>query len=232
MDEFSVWCRAISPTFVPSTSQTLKLAACASASETSSSATGEPSLPTHYTHITHQHNTPSPPIAPPRILHQPNYTPNTVTMAQEDAAKRIEEAKKLSKDQPSKAEAIYKEILSQPPGTSDKAVREFETALLGLGELYRDHKRTQDLANLIQQTREVLDETSDVQQIYHNRARPDQNVWEHRAVNLPQISRHKRVFCNQLLLLELAIDQHDISIFIKLCTSQFEFRAGLQIPAS
>jgi 26S proteasome regulatory subunit N6 len=77
-------------------------------------------------------------------------------MAQEDAAKRIEEAKKLSKDQPSKAEAIYKEILSQPPGTNDKAVREFETALLGLGELYRDHKRTQDLANLIQQTREVL----------------------------------------------------------------------------
>jgi 26S proteasome regulatory subunit N6 len=75
-------------------------------------------------------------------------------MAQEDAAKRIEEAKKLSKDQPTKAEAIYKDILSQPPGTSDKAVREFETALLG--ELYRDHKRTQDLANLIQQTREVL----------------------------------------------------------------------------
>jgi 26S proteasome regulatory subunit N6 len=77
-------------------------------------------------------------------------------MAQEDAAKRIEEAKKLSKDSPAKAEAIYKEILSQPPGTSDKAVREFETALLSLGELYRDHKRTQDLANLIQQTREVL----------------------------------------------------------------------------
>ena len=70
MDEFSVWCRAISPTFVPSTSQTLKLAACASASETSSSATGEPSLPTHYTHITHQHNTPSH-IAYTKINHPP-----------------------------------------------------------------------------------------------------------------------------------------------------------------
>jgi 26S proteasome regulatory subunit N6 len=77
-------------------------------------------------------------------------------MAQEDASKRIEEAKKLSKDQSAKAESIYKEILSQPPGSNDKAVRDFESALTGLGELYRDHKRTQDLANLIQQTRDAL----------------------------------------------------------------------------
>lgn len=78
----------------------------------------------------------------------------------------------------------------------------------------------------------MLDETPDVQQIYHDRARPDQNVWQHRAVDLPQVSWHKRVFRNQLLLLELAVDQHDVAILIELCTSQFEFRAGLQIPAS
>ena len=77
-------------------------------------------------------------------------------MAQEDNAKRIEEAKKLSKDQPAKAEQIYKDILSKQPGTNDRAAREFESALMGLGELYRDHKRTQDLATLIQQTRDVL----------------------------------------------------------------------------
>ncbi|EMC95651.1 hypothetical protein BAUCODRAFT_34412 [Baudoinia panamericana UAMH 10762] len=77
-------------------------------------------------------------------------------MAQDEGMKRIEEAKQLSKDQPAKAEQIYKDILSKPPGTNDKAVREFESALMGLGELYRDHKRTQDLANLIQQTRDVL----------------------------------------------------------------------------
>ncbi|KAK3068229.1 26S proteasome regulatory subunit rpn6 [Teratosphaeriaceae sp. CCFEE 6253] len=77
-------------------------------------------------------------------------------MAQEDNAKRIEEAKKLSKDEPAKAEKIYQDILSKQPGTNDRAAREFESALLGLGELYRDHKRTQDLATLIQQTREVL----------------------------------------------------------------------------
>lgn len=77
-------------------------------------------------------------------------------MAQEEASKRIEEAKKLSKEQAQKAEQIYKEILSQPPGSNDRAVRDFENALIGLGQLYRDHKRTQDLANLIQQTRDVL----------------------------------------------------------------------------
>lgn len=77
-------------------------------------------------------------------------------MAVEDNAKRIEEAKKQSKEQPAKAEQTYKSILSQPPGTNDKAVREFETALIGLGELYRDHKRANDLSDLIRQTRDVL----------------------------------------------------------------------------
>ncbi|WPH00343.1 PCI-domain-containing protein [Acrodontium crateriforme] len=77
-------------------------------------------------------------------------------MAAEDNAKRLEEAKKLSKDQAAKAEAIYQDILSKPPGQNERAVKDFENALLGLGELYRDHQRTQDLANLIEQTREVL----------------------------------------------------------------------------
>ncbi|KAK1053264.1 26S proteasome regulatory subunit rpn6 [Friedmanniomyces endolithicus] len=77
-------------------------------------------------------------------------------MAQDDNAKRIEEAKQLSKEQPAKAEQMYQDILSKQPGTNDRAARDFENALLGLGELYRDHKRTQDLATLIQQTRDVL----------------------------------------------------------------------------
>jgi 26S proteasome regulatory subunit N6 len=77
-------------------------------------------------------------------------------MAAEDTAKQLEEAKSAAKDQPAKAEQIYKDVLSKPPGSNDKAVRQFETALVGLGELYRDGKRPQDLANLIQQTRDVL----------------------------------------------------------------------------
>lgn len=77
-------------------------------------------------------------------------------MAAEDNAKRIEEASKNAKEHPKQSEATFKDILSKPPGSSDKAVRDFENALIGLGELYRDHKQTQDLANLIQQTRDVL----------------------------------------------------------------------------
>ena len=77
-------------------------------------------------------------------------------MAVEDNKKRIEEAQKISKEQPAKAEQIYKDVLSKPPGSSDRAVRDFENALMSLGELYRDNKRTSDLQNLIQQTRDVL----------------------------------------------------------------------------
>lgn len=77
-------------------------------------------------------------------------------MAADDTAKRLEEAKSAAKDHPAKAEQIYKDVLSKPPGSNDRAVRQFETALVGLGELYRDGKRPQDLANLIQQTRDVL----------------------------------------------------------------------------
>jgi 26S proteasome regulatory subunit N6 len=61
-------------------------------------------------------------------------------MAPADSA-RIQEAKKLVKTNPREAEAQYKEIISKPPSvTSDAAVREYETALVGLGELYRDQK--------------------------------------------------------------------------------------------
>ena len=77
-------------------------------------------------------------------------------MAVEDNSKRIEEAKKISKDQPQKAEQTYRDILSKSPGSNDRAVRDFENALMGLGELYRDHKRTNDLAELIQRMRDVL----------------------------------------------------------------------------
>jgi 26S proteasome regulatory subunit N6 len=61
-------------------------------------------------------------------------------MAPADSAK-IEEARKLAKSDPRKAEAQYKEIVSKAPSaTSDAAVREYETALVSLGELYRDEK--------------------------------------------------------------------------------------------
>jgi hypothetical protein len=67
-------------------------------------------------------------------------TQRNSNMAPADSA-RIAEAKKLAKTDPKKAEAQYKDIISKPPSvTSDAAVREYETALVSLGELYRDEK--------------------------------------------------------------------------------------------
>jgi 26S proteasome regulatory subunit N6 len=61
-------------------------------------------------------------------------------MAPTDSA-RVVEAQKLAKTDPRKAEALFKDIISKPPSvTSDAAVREYETALVSLGELYRDEK--------------------------------------------------------------------------------------------
>lgn len=64
-------------------------------------------------------------------------------------AQRLEEAKALSSKDPFKAENIYKDILSQGVGTTESASRDYEAALIGLGELYRDGRRPQELAELI-----------------------------------------------------------------------------------
>jgi len=48
---------------------------------------------------------------------------------------------KAVKGQPGKSEQDYKQIISKPPSvTSDAAIREYETALISLGELYRNQK--------------------------------------------------------------------------------------------
>jgi 26S proteasome regulatory subunit N6 len=62
-------------------------------------------------------------------------------MAQGESA-RVQEAQKLAKSGDArKAEGIYREILATPPSvTSDAAVKEYESALISLGELYRDEK--------------------------------------------------------------------------------------------
>ena len=62
---------------------------------------------------------------------------------------RIEEARKIGKGDPSKAEAIYKDILSKKPGANEAALREYESALMALGESYRDTKKTNELAELV-----------------------------------------------------------------------------------
>jgi 26S proteasome regulatory subunit N6 len=77
-------------------------------------------------------------------------------MAVADTSKRIAEAQKLAKSEPTQAEQLYKEVLAADPGSNETAIKNYETALVGLGELYRDQKRVDALAELIQQARSVL----------------------------------------------------------------------------
>lgn len=64
-------------------------------------------------------------------------------MAQGDS-ERVREAQKVASTDPNKAGQIYKDIISKPPSvTSEAAIREYETALISLGELYRDQKSVQ-----------------------------------------------------------------------------------------
>ncbi|KAI9737382.1 MAG: 26S proteasome regulatory subunit rpn6 [Cirrosporium novae-zelandiae] len=73
-----------------------------------------------------------------------------------EETKQIEEAQKLAKESPSKSEAIYKDILSRKPGQTEAALQNYESALIGLGEIYRDGKRPQELAELVNTSRATL----------------------------------------------------------------------------
>lgn len=69
---------------------------------------------------------------------------------------KVAEAKKLAKSNPAQAETLYKEVLSTPPTTNEAALRDYENSLVGLGEVYRDQKRSSDLAELITTSRSTL----------------------------------------------------------------------------
>ncbi|KAI9827118.1 MAG: hypothetical protein M1819_007009 [Sarea resinae] len=71
-------------------------------------------------------------------------------------AARIEEAQKLAKSDPAKAEAVYKDLLSKGPGSSEAALGTYEAALTGLGALYRDNKKPDELAELVRTSRSEL----------------------------------------------------------------------------
>jgi hypothetical protein len=69
---------------------------------------------------------------------------------------KVEEAKSLAKTEPQKAESLYKEVLAKSPGSNQAALQDYENALVGLGELYRDTKRIEDLAELVKTSRSTL----------------------------------------------------------------------------
>ena len=69
---------------------------------------------------------------------------------------KVKEANKFAKSDPGKAESLYKEVLAQSPGSNQAALQDYENALVGLGELYRDNKRSEDLAELVKTSRSTL----------------------------------------------------------------------------
>ncbi|KAL6855191.1 26S proteasome regulatory subunit rpn6 [Amphichorda felina] len=72
-------------------------------------------------------------------------------------SERVQAAQKLVKTDPRKAEAAFKEITAKVPSAgSDAATREYEAALISLGQLYRDERKTQELVNLIKESRAVF----------------------------------------------------------------------------
>ena len=77
-------------------------------------------------------------------------------MAVPETPKRIEKARQQSKTNPSSSEATFKDILSKGPGSTDASARDYENALMGLGELYRDQRKSDDLGQLVQTTRSEL----------------------------------------------------------------------------
>ncbi|KAL8768237.1 MAG: hypothetical protein Q9209_005467 [Squamulea sp. 1 TL-2023] len=70
--------------------------------------------------------------------------------------KRIAEAQKIVKSDPSRAESIYKDVLSKGPRSGEAALKDYETALMGLGELYRDQKKPSELSELVTSSRSTL----------------------------------------------------------------------------
>ena len=71
---------------------------------------------------------------------------------------KLADAKRISKSDPAKASQIYQDILSKAktPGSSEAALRDYEGALLGLGEVYRDNKEASALATLVETSRGTL----------------------------------------------------------------------------
>lgn len=73
-----------------------------------------------------------------------------------EGSPRIQEAKKFSRSDASKVEAIYKDILSQKPGNTAAGLQEYEAALIGLGESYRNTNKVNELAELVKSSTSSL----------------------------------------------------------------------------
>lgn len=73
-----------------------------------------------------------------------------------DNAGPLGDVKVLAKTDPARAESKYQQILSDGVGASEASSRNYEAALIGLGELYRDQRRPDDIAKLLETSRSAF----------------------------------------------------------------------------
>ena len=68
----------------------------------------------------------------------------------------LSDARAVAKTDAPKAESLYKKVLSKGLGSSEAALGNYEAALIGLGELYRDQKKPNELAELLKTSRSAF----------------------------------------------------------------------------
>ncbi|KAJ5818416.1 26S proteasome regulatory subunit rpn6 [Penicillium riverlandense] len=77
-------------------------------------------------------------------------------MATLQVSQRIQQARDLAKQDKPQAASSYQQILSEGPGSTEASSRDYEQALVGLAELYRDDKKPQEIAELIKTSRDTF----------------------------------------------------------------------------
>jgi hypothetical protein len=89
-----------------------------------------------------------------RFVQLPRFRPSTMATLQ--VSQRIQQVRDLAKQDKAKAASSYQQILSEGPGSSEASSRDYEQALIGLAGLYRDDKRPQEIAELINTSRDTF----------------------------------------------------------------------------
>lgn len=77
-------------------------------------------------------------------------------MATLQVSERIKLVREAAKQDPSKAASSYQSILAEGPGATEASSRDYEHALIGLAELYRDAKKPNEIAELIKTSRDTF----------------------------------------------------------------------------
>jgi 26S proteasome regulatory subunit N6 len=129
----------------------------------------------------------------------------------------------MAKDQPASAESTYKEILSVQSSQSEQTLRDQQTALVKLGEIYRDSKNAESLAKVVTMSRSFISSTAKAKTAnlirtlldYFNSIPDSQNTQiTVLKENIDWATAEKRMF------LKHSLETRLVSLFIQ--TSQFK----------